>query len=300
MCEKNTDNIFTWNDDALVGSAGVNVAHGGGVGVDTDCGLQWKLMIHFHTVTGLATEHWMVQSCAQQWPLARYLVTWCDGLIWWRHSGSLQCSANTNKDTFLSRSCVYLELYFIITKHVTLDIKSFLIHFKDTDCHLSVTDSYSPHSVQMWNFRSWINLLFRDTCQISTIPQILSHTIVSCFFYSSTSTILKRKPYVTAWQREDKWRKHFPRCGWWNVLSVRPGSAARTQEPVFLITTPGVTTSTLPRHRLHDTTIVWQHVSVTCFLTTPHTGAAEDGSGLLPAQCSQSRHHLLLSNCLLF
>ena len=114
MCEKNTDNIFTWNDDALVGSAGVNVAHGGG-DVDTDCGLQWKLMIHFHTVTGLATEHWMVQSCAQQWPLARYLVTWCDGLIWWRHSGSLQCSANTNKDTFLSRSCVYLELYFIIT-----------------------------------------------------------------------------------------------------------------------------------------------------------------------------------------
>ena len=64
----------------------------------------------FTSTLSLATEHGMAT-------IARYPVTWCDGLIWWRHTGSLQCSGspNTNKDTFLSRSCVYLELYFIIS-----------------------------------------------------------------------------------------------------------------------------------------------------------------------------------------
>ena len=84
-------------------------------------GLQWKLMIHFHTVTG----NWALNGtelCTALATIARYPVTWCDGLIWWRHTGSLQCSGspNTNKDTFLSRSCVYLELYFIISLNIQI------------------------------------------------------------------------------------------------------------------------------------------------------------------------------------
>ena len=127
----------------------------------------------------------------------------------------------------------------------------------------------------MWNFRSWINYF---GTLVKYLPYHKSYHIqLFRVLFTLLATILKRKPYVTAWQHEDKWRKHFPRCGWWNVLSVRPGSAARTQEPVFLLTTPGVTTSTLPRHCLHDTITVWHRVSVTCFITTPHTGAAEDG-----------------------
>ena len=61
----------------------------------------------------LSTEWFRaVHSSGHYSKVSGNLMRW---LIWWRHTGSLQCSANTNKDTFLSRSCVYLELYFIIT-----------------------------------------------------------------------------------------------------------------------------------------------------------------------------------------
>ena len=177
-----------------------------------------------------------------------------------------------------------------------------LIHIKDTDFHSTFTDTsrliHSPHAVQTLDRESIISghlsNIYHTTNLITYIHDL----------FTLLATILKRKPYVTAWQHEDKWRKHFPRCGWWNVLSVRPGSAARTQEPVFLTTTPGVTTSTLPRHRFHDTTIVWHHDTlsvwhVSCFLTSLHTGAAEDG-WTAPCPMSGHSHHLQLSNCLLF